>query len=639
MLKKIIYLFLLFIMINSYITEAFSQHVDKDLVLENVLFIKEPTHRLIFEFSKKPFFDISKEKNKLIFKFPNTILKNTNWINSLPKEIFKEFNAGFDGNVFTLELITQRDFNIQSNVYENRLIVDIIWHVNKKINNVSIIKDKLLLESDSLLTAPTKETDIPIIKLPLTDNYTGSLISVDFQDADLRTIMRLFAEIGNMNIIFTEPINGTVTMKVSNVPWDLLFDSILSNFGLTKINHKNLTIIKTIDREKKQLDNYKEYLKSMKDFNESKPMIVKIYKLKYTKAKELANKISLIIGKLDEVKATQRETITIKQEEKGAKQEVTKIELTIGRYGEKGSITFDDSNQLVIIKTTPNILKEIEETILALDRPAPQILIEARIVEISDQYSHNLGVKWGGGAYRITEKTLLGIGNIPKVESSFTRPPTGGGYPSHNVNLPTGPLIDLGIDPTKPMSRIGLSVGYLGKSLMMIDLELHALEEKGLARIFAKPRIITLNNHPAEFKQGYKIPYLEITGQNVATTKFIDAVMGLRVTPHITPDNRIYMDIEVERTLPDWSRAVQNVPPLYTTLASTRVLVNNEETFVIGGIKLNEIRDNDDGIPGLSEIPGAGYLFKRSTKSSQRSEFMVFLTPKIVTVEVEGVDY
>lgn len=613
--------------------------------LENVIFLKDPEKRLIFEFSHKPTFEISKDNNNLILILNNTIIKSSNWLASLPKDMFREVDISLKDQDVRLKFSLTRDFQITSEVFENKLIVNFILDKGKRITHARVINNKIETYSvaSDIQNPPNWVTQDRInINLPLAGNYTGSPISVDFQDADLRAVMRLFAEVGKMNIVFTDPVNGTITMRVSNVPWDLLFDAILNSFGLIKINFNNLVVIRSVGKVKTETDALRDYMKSLKEYEEAGPLVMKIFNLRYAKAKEVANKISLIIGNLAEVKATQRETIVIRAEEKGARQEVTRIELTIGRHGEKGSITFDESTQLVIVKTTPKIMREIEKAIKALDRPAPQILIEARIVEVSDTYVHSFGIRWGGGAYRITEKTLLGIGNIPQVSKSLTTTQNDTDQmttSTHTVGLPTGPLVDLGFDPSKPTSRIGFSIGYLGKSLTFIDLELHALEEKGYARIFARPRIVTTNNHPAEFKQGYKIPYLEVTGDRIAGTKFIEAVMGLRVTPHITPDNRIFMDVEVERTLPDWTRAVQGVPPLYTTLVSTRVLVSSGETFVIGGIKLDDVRDSSEGIPWISNVPGVGNLFKRTGKSTAKSEFMVFITPRIITAEVEGVDF
>lgn len=638
MRRSILIYFLIFFTSVKSLFSTTGSHIS----LENVIYIGEPETKLILEFSEIPKYQISKSDKKLIVKISNATIKNSNWIANLPRSIFRELNISIDNNKITAEFSLTKDFQISSEVYENKLIINLIWSDDRKITHARIIGDRI--ETFSLADPhkmPPGWSESPVRHpfLALSGNYSGVPISVDFQDADLRAVMRLFAEVGKVNIIFTEPINGTVTMKAQNVPWDLLFDAILQSFSLTRINTSNLIIVRSLGKVKAETEAVRDYMKSLREAEETGPLITKIYKLRYARAREIANKISLIIGKLDEVKATQRETITIRQEERGARQEVTRFELTIGRHGEKGSITFDDSTQLVIVKTTPKLMQEIEKAIKALDRPAPQILIEARIVEVSDTYAQSLGVRWGGGAYRITEKTLLGIGNIPSISSTISAGSHGVGNVEHTLTLPTGPLLDLGIPNDKPTSRIGFSVGYLGKSLMLIDLELHALEEKGYARIYAKPRIVTTNNHPAEFKQGYKIPYLEVTGDRVASTRFIEAVLGLRVTPHITPDNRIFMDVEVERTLPDWTKVVQGVPPLYTTLVSTRVLVSSGETFVIGGIRLDDVRDRSEGVPWLSDIPGAGNLFRRTEKSTARSEFMVFITPRIVTAEVEGVDY
>lgn len=759
--------------------------------LDKVLFLNEPENRLIFEFSNKPKYEILHSDKKLILMLSNTTIRSSNWISSLPKNIFKEFNISLEDQKIILEFTLTKDFYISSEAYENKLIISLISNKDKKITHARIVRDKVetfsVADMAQIQSNLAGQENVPI-RLHLSGNYTGYPISVDFQDADLRAIMRLFAEVGKINLLFVDSAlnatNTTLTMRVSNVPWDLLFDAILSKFGLIKVKEKNLVLVTSPEHLKRISGSLKDYYSTLRDLEQVEFKETKIYNIRYRKVSEIARRLSALLGKDGiDIVAEFFETAT----STGTQVNVAHGLIKIGTRGEKGFIVFDSINQQIIAQAPRRILEEIEKIIKGLDRPAQQILIEARLVEVSDTYSHSFGIRWGGGAYRLTEKTLLGIGNLPNVNrrdsmtsgtgtisterqdftigtmrrgtneqtmgrtqetttkdsttqqtvernrwatgtvqpgdrptfhpdpnyditvrhESLTRQlPTGAWTGTESINirsgsgrvdqqiyedtvtrgkestavlgdtlkniltesvsnladstrslreqksttqermrsldlsLPTGPLIDLGLADKAP--RLGFSIGYLGKSLMKIDLELQALEERGVARVIARPRVVTLNNQPAEFKQGFRIPYIETVtegNQTKETTKFIDAGLRLLVNPHLTPDNRIFLDVWVERATPIWERTVRGIPALYTTSAVTRAIVANGETFVIGGIRLEEIRDSTDQIPGLGNIPGAGRLFRRTGKSSSSTEFMVFITPKIVTAEVEGVDY
>lgn len=576
-------------------------------ILKQTYYLKEPKNSLVFDFEFKPKYEINASGNTLILIFYDVIIKETNWLKNLPKDIIKEFNISYEKGKLILELKTHKNFHFITSTYENKLVLDFIWEDHKKPVMAQIIGDKITRSYEDTLQFPEYSYPVQIdtteVKLPFTKKYTGTPVSVDFQEADLHAVFRLLAEVGNINIVVSDKIKGSITLKVKQVPWDQLLDTILANYGLAVMKVGNIIRVAPLDELKAESDKYKDYLTSLKDIQEKGPLITKTFQLKYVKGDIIVSRIKEIIT------------------------------------GE-GKITFEPNSNIIIVKDTEKNLVEIEKIIKEVDKPTKQVLIEARIVEIQNNYAHRLGIRWGGSAFKGSEHTIFGVGRSPSIttgQTSYTYPGGAGpGNPTINVGFPAGFLVDLG---TAGTTNIGFAFGHIGKSVLLLDAELSALEQKGVARIFARPKILTLDNQDAEIKQGYKIPYLQLTQYGVATTQFMDAVLRLKVAPHVTPDNRINLDIEVEKSTPDWGRVVSGVPALLTRFAKTRVLINSGETLVIGGIKTDDIGESIDSVPGLSNISGVGELFKRREKNLEKTELMVFITPKVISVEIPGVDY
>ena len=547
--------------------------------LLDVLFFDKPEHQLIFEFDKPVNFEVKKSDKMLYVYLHDTLPKESNWIKTLPKDLFKEVEAGIEKDRLFLGFTLTKDFNFQASMIENRLVVRIFFEDERKVYDAMITGDRISkLDQEKFI--PDYKVSVPpdlsSLNLPLTKKYKGQLISVDFQEADLHAVFRFFAEISGLNIVVSDKVKGTVTLKLHRVPWDQVLDIVLANYGLGYVMIGNVMRIVTLDEIKAESDRYKDYLASVKDIQEKGPLTTKIFQLKYVKGDTLVSKLKEIVT------------------------------------GD-GKITYEPNSNILIVKDTEKNLKEIEMIIKEVDKPTKQVLIEARVVEIMDTYSHKLGIKWTGLAQKSNEHMILGTGNY-SISGS----------------------VDLGV---AGLSTVGFTFGHIGKSVIQLDAQLSALESEGVARIFATPKVLTLDNQPAEIKQGYKIPYLQLTQYGVATTQFMEAVLRLKVTPHITPDNRINLDIEIEKSTPDWGRVVNGVPALLTSSATTKTLVNNSETVVIGGIKTSDLGDNVDQVPGLGKIPGLGKAFKKKEKNLAKTELIVFITPKIITVEIPGVDY
>jgi len=574
--------------------------------LLNVLFFDHPEHQLIFEFDKRVNFEVKKSGQKLYVYLDNTLPKESKWIKTLPKDLFKEVEAGIEKDRLALVFTLSKDFNFQASMLENRLIIRIFFEEERKVYDAMIIGDRISKLDRDKFTPDYKVsvlTDLSSLHLPLTKKYKGQPISIDFQEADLHAVFRFLAEVSGLNIVVSDKIKGTVTLKLHRVPWDQVLDIVLANYGLGYVMIGNVMRIATLDEIKAESDRYKDYLTSIKDIQERGPLTTKIFQLKYVKGETIVSKLKEIVT------------------------------------GD-GKITYEPNSNVLIVKDTEKNLKEIETIIKEIDKPTKQVLIEARVVEIMDTYAHRLGIRLGGSAWKTTQHTIIGVGRQPNIstpDNSYSYP---GGFTPGNgtgsVSFSPSGIVDLGVAGS---TNIGFAFGHVGKSVLLLDAELSALESEGVARIFATPKVLTLDNQPAEIKQGYKIPYLQLNQQGVATTQFIEAVLRLKVTPHVAPDNRINLDVEIEKSTPDWGRVVNGVPALMTRSATTKTLVNNGETIVIGGIKTSDLGDNFDQVPGLGKIPWVGEAFKKKERNLAKTELIVFITPKIITVEIPGVDY
>ena len=623
------------------------------IYLEDVLFLKKPTDRLVFEFSNKPKYEISKEGNKIKLTFYNVVPKSSTWMRNFPKKIFKEINASYEKEKFYLEFTLIKSFNFQVFPFGNKLIVDLIWKKIEKPVSVVIKGEKVkyvekrpLGSIESSLFKETKFPEYEIylgthrMKMPLTRmEYKGTPVSVDFQEADIHAVLRFLAEVGGVNVIASEQVKGLVTLKAKQVPWDLLFDVVLANKGLAKITIGNVIRVGTLEEIKKEAELYRDYMMALGESTEGIRREIENQRDILRAIQETEEMSNRLITKTFELKHIRASKVIDLMKNQRISEKLAEI------LKDPNKITFDPLTNILIVKATPKVLEEIERIIKEIDKPRPQFLIEARIVEISDTYIHKLGVRWGGATWRATEHSIWGISPTPSStpgDISFTYP--GGGFTSSNttISLPTPAIVDLGATPTQNAnpSTLGVVLGYFGKNVALLDFQLSALEEKGIGRILSKPKILTLDRETAIIQQGYRIPYLTYAAEiTQATVKFVDAGLKFSVTPSLTPEGKILLDIMIERSYPDWSHTVAGQPTIVTNSMQTSALVDNGETLVIGGIKITDISETLNRVPGLGNIPGIGEAFKRKGKNLTNSELMIFITPKIAYIPIAGIDY
>jgi len=418
--------------------------------------------------------------------------------------------------------------------------------------------------------------------------YTGERLTLNFQSIETRAVLQLLADASGQNIVVSDSVSGAVTLRLQNVPWDQALDIVLRTKGLDKRKHDNVIIIAPTDelasREKAELA-------ARKDIQELAPIRSEFLQVNYAKAGDMAALIKSQGGSL---------------------------------LSARGSVAVDERTNTLLLQDTSDKLADIRRLVATLDIPVRQVLIEARIVVVNDDFSRSLGVRAGFNGWKSNGADGISTigGSAPDVTG--VGPIAPGGvvtFPSrYNVNLPA----------TNPAGRLAFMV--LGSDYL-VDLELSAAQAEGRGEIISSPRVITANQREATIEQGQEIPYQESASSGATTVQFKKAVLALKVTPQITPDNRIILDLNVKKdaigTVVVTSGGV-NVPSIDTREISTQVLVNDGQTVVLGGILETERREDEQKVPYLGDVPILGRLFKTTTRSNNKDELLIFVTPKIL---------
>lgn len=418
------------------------------------------------------------------------------------------------------------------------------------------------------VAAPSGDA-LPRVELPFGPDkvYTGQKISLDFQNADIHNVLRLLAEVSKLNIVAGDDVTGKVTLKLDRVPWDQALDVVLAARGLGMVITGNVIRIAPLAR-------VAEENKRLVELQQAEPMATEYIQVNYGKAEKLKDQIDKI-------------------------------------RSERGSVTFDERTNKIVIKDTPAVIEDARSIVSALDEPTRQVLIEARIVEATADFSRELGVQWGGTATKAGEHGTLSVqGRLDSTNNFAVNP---------------------GI-PAAPLGAIGFSLGRVGATMPNLDVRLLAMESDGKVHIVSSPKITTLDHKEAYIQQGAKIPYLKQT-QDGISTEFVEATLKLTVVPHITPDNRISLNIMAKKDEPDWTKTVQGVPTLNIREAKTELLINDGETVVIGGIIYEKKSKSVKGVPGLSKVPVLGWLFKGEGDIIERKELLIFLSATTVKMD------
>ncbi len=450
------------------------------------------------------------------------------------------------------------------------------------------------------------------------------VISLDFQDADIVPILRLLGDVGGYNMVVHPDVKGKITMKLMNVPWNQAMDILLKTFNLEKVVEGNIIRIATI----------KAFQDEKKSMAENKEL--------FGKAEDISTKLFTInYANVDEI--TEHDEIT-KQDRRipGLKDMIEKGKILSPR----GTISFDSRTRSLIVKDIPSSIEEVQQLLNILDKPTRQVLIEARIVEMNNDYVHSLGVDWGLTAFSRghVPGTVLSAGgsSSPLVSNTVSNIAGGGlniidpttGTVTRTVNIPG--VINLpAITSTLTNPTSAVTFGFLNRAQTFgIDLRLSAIEDTGRAKIISSPKILTLDNRSAVIKQGKKIPVTTLQsssgGTSAYTTTYIDANLKLTVTPQIAPDGSIQLRLEVNKDQPDFTnKDFLGNPAIDIKQALTQVMLNDGETVVIGGIITSNDTNDNSQVPGLGKVPILGWLFRKDTTETHKTELLIFITPRI----------
>ena len=457
------------------------------------------------------------------------------------------------------------------------------------------VYDYLAYQADNKLTISVKPLTQEQAEQRKADSfsYTGEKLSLNFQDIDVRSVLQLIADFTDLNLVASDTVAGNITLRLQNVPWDQALDLVLKTKGLDKRKVGNVLLVAPADeiaaRERQELE-------SKKQVAELAPLRHELIQVNYAKASDMAQLF----------------------------QSVTSAD---GAVADRGSVTVDDRTNSIIAYQTQERLDELRRIIAQLDVAVRQVMIEARIVEANVDYDKALGVRWGGAATR-GNWSAYGKDGAQSFNDDGQRllpgTDTVGGFTLEDGVAPV-PFVDMGVLG----STSGIGIGFLTDNIVL-DLQLSAMEKTGNGEIISQPKVVTSDKETAKILKGSEIPYQEASSSGASTTSFKEAALSLEVTPQITPDNRIIMEVKVTKDAPDFARALNGVPPINKNEVNAKVLVSDGETIVLGGVFSNTQTKGVEKVPFLGDLPYLGRLFRRDIVQDNKSELLVFLTPRIM---------
>src|SRR5690554_4896244 len=421
--------------------------------------------------------------------------------------------------------------------------------------------------------------------------YTGDRITLNFQDIEVRSVLAIIADFTGLNLVASDSVQGRVTLNLEDVPWDQALDLVLKSHGLASRQEGNVIVVAPAS----ELANIeRQELEAREQMEVLAPLVTEYIQVKYARATDLA---ALLRGQDG-----------------------------FGLLTDRGRVAVDQRTNILLIQDTADQIDEILRTLDRLDVAVRQVQIEARIVIASDSATRELGVNWGASSTRGFRERERSGGQLtpPEVNNIFDF--VGRDINPDGLNRARGSLaVDLGAQ--NPLSTFGF--GYLAGDILL-DLELRALESEGKSYTISQPRVITANQRPAVIKQGQERAYREAAASGAASVDFKEAVLSLEVTPQITPDNRIIMDVVVTNDTFGEAEFAGEEPPINKSEIQTQVLVDNGETVVLGGILQTEELSNLAKTPFLGDLPVIRHLFRYTQQSNEKVELLVFITPRIL---------
>ncbi|MCA2441364.1 MULTISPECIES: type IV pilus secretin PilQ [Vibrio] len=491
-----------------------------------------------------------------------------------------------------LYLLDVKDFStvVESvEVFRDTSTTRLVAHINEEYMHDYRLTGRFLEIKVAKIKPNEKAPDKSILE------REGKLISINFQDIPVRNVLQLIADYNQFNLVVSDSVEGNLTLRLDGVPWQQVLDIILQVKGLDKRVDGNVILVAPTDeldlREKQQL----EKQKLTEEMGELSSEIIKV---NFAKASDIAEMIN--------------------------------GEGNISMLSERGSMTIDERTNSLLIRELPENIEVIREIIESLDIPVKQVQIEARIVTINEGNMDELGIRWGFTSINGSNTVGGSIENNLATIGLYNGEGGGDGGDGDGVGIDD--FLNVNLAATSPnATSIAFQVAKLGSDTLL-DLELSALQQESKAEIISSPRLITTNKKPAYIEQGTEIPYLESSSSGATTVTFKKAVLSLKVTPQITPDNRLVLDLSVTQDRPGQvvKTGTGEAVAIDTQRIGTQVLVNNGETVVLGGIFQHSITNSVDKVPLLGDLPLLGALFRRSYENVGKSELLIFVTPKVV---------
>ncbi len=410
--------------------------------------------------------------------------------------------------------------------------------------------------------------------------YSGEKLSLNFQDIDVRSVLQLIADFTDLNLVASDTVQGNITLRLQNVPWDQALDLVLKTKGLDKRQVGNVLLVAPADeiaaRERQELE-------SQRQIADLAPLRREVVQVNYAKAADIARLFQSVTDK-------------------------------DGASEDRGSIAVDDRTNNIIAYQTQERLDELRRIVAQLDIPVRQVMIEARIVEANVDYDKSLGVSWRGA--RVGDNNFV-IGGAGGNRTGASGSPAGA----------LGTFVDLGATG----ATTGIGIGFITDNTIL-DLQLSAMEKTGNGEVVSQPKVVTADKETAKILKGSEVPYQEASSSGATSTSFKEAALSLEVTPQITPDNRVIMEVKVTKDEPDFSQAASTggIPAIRKNEVNAKVLVSDGETIVIGGVFSNTQSKSVDKVPFLGDLPFIGRVFRRDLVQDRKSELLVFITPRIM---------
>jgi len=562
---------------------------DKPRGIENIDFRrgKEGEGRVVIKLSEANIpMDISEEFGKVVVKFLGI---------KLPDELRQTLDVlDFATPVKSISSFEEGD-NVR---IEIEPVNSNFEHVAYQANNIFTIELK-----------PISKEELEEVKKEKF-GYTGERLSLNFQDIPVRAVLQLIADFTSLNVVVSDSVDGNLTLRLKNVPWDQALDIILKAKGLSKRESGTVMMIAPSEEIAAQ---EKIDLEAQQSITELAPLRSAFFTINFAKVGELASLFSGEITGSD-------------GEDSGGST------ANSGILSSRGSVIIDERTNTLIVKDTEEVISEIRRTLKKLDIPIRQVMISSRIVIAQDEFTKELGSRFGvtraasnANGFGVTTGTFQGA---DAIASSGIANITAGGSPQP-FSIPSG--VDaadrLNVNLGTPGAAGSLAFAVLtGSSL--IDLEISALQAENKGEVVSSPRVVTADRHEAHIEQGVEIPYLSASSSGATQVKFKKAVLSIVVTPQITPDDRVIMDLSVTNdTVGD---IFSGIPSIDTREVGTQVLVNNGDTVVLGGIYQQITRNEVEKVPFLGDIPIIGYFFRHTLEGDERRELLIFVTPKIL---------